>query len=71
MWDSLPFASCNWMLHSDLGLSLEHVPCILVAKPLASKIFKATSPLLAFFGAVCLDVRTLAFCQLIGFPLNH
>ena len=23
------------------------------------------------FGAFCLDVRTLTFCQLIGFPLNH
>ena len=25
------------------------------------------------FGLVhfCLDVRTLAFCQLMGFPLNH
>ena len=24
-----------------------------------------------FFVAFCLDVRTLAFCQLMGFPLNH
>ena len=23
------------------------------------------------FGAFCLDVRTLAFCQLMGFPLDH
>ena len=23
------------------------------------------------FGAFCLDVRTLTFCQLMGFPLNH
>ena len=23
------------------------------------------------FGALCLDVRTLTFCQLMGFPLNH
>ena len=23
------------------------------------------------FGACCLDVRTLTFCQLMGFPLNH
>ena len=23
------------------------------------------------FGAFCLAVRTLTFCQLIGFPLNH
>ena len=23
------------------------------------------------FGASCLDVRTLTFCQLMGFPLNH
>ena len=25
----------------------------------------------SFFGAFCLDVRTLAFCQLMVFPLNH
>ena len=24
-----------------------------------------------FFVAFCLDVRTLTFCQLMGFPLNH
>ena len=24
-----------------------------------------------FFGAFCLAVRTLTFCQLMGFPLNH
>ena len=24
-----------------------------------------------FFGAFCLDVRTLTFCQLMGLPLNH
>ena len=24
-----------------------------------------------YFGAFCLDVRTLTFCQLMGFPLNH
>ena len=24
-----------------------------------------------YFGACCLDVRTLTFCQLMGFPLNH
>ena len=22
-------------------------------------------------GSFCLDVRTLTFCQLLGFPLNH
>ena len=22
-------------------------------------------------GAFCLDVRTLTFCQLLGFPVNH
>ena len=26
---------------------------------------------LQYFGAFCLDVRTLTFCQLMGFPLNH
>ena len=26
---------------------------------------------LFFLGACCLDVRTLTFCQLMGFPLNH
>ena len=25
----------------------------------------------ARLGAFCLDVRTLTFCQLMGFPLNH
>ena len=25
----------------------------------------------SFFGAFCLDVRTLAFCQVMGFPLNQ
>ena len=24
-----------------------------------------------FFGAFCLAVRTLTFCKLMGFPLNH
>ena len=24
-----------------------------------------------FFGACCLDVRTITFCQLMGFPLSH
>ena len=27
--------------------------------------------LLLIFGAFCLDVRTLTFCRLMGFPLNH
>ena len=26
---------------------------------------------LSFLGAFCLDVRTLTFCQLMGFPLDH
>ena len=34
-------------------------------------MLNAWKRLLFSFGAVCLDVRTLFFGQLVGFPLNH